>query len=173
MEQIFEFKRSRVLLSFLILIFFSICSIWLILEPEIFIRNRWMKKVHIQFLGTISFLFNLLYLFSRLLILPRKKAVVVTSDFLIDNSRYESLGVIYWTEISKILKSDKNLIKIYFKDLNLKNRKLSIYKRILLYMTNWNYETSIIISNAQLNCSIDELEKSILSAFKNHKKLVK
>lgn len=168
MEQKFEFKKSRVLFGILVFVLFLICSVWLFLEPEIFIRNQWMRIVHIQILGALGIFWFSLLICSYLLILPIKTAIVVTSDFLIDNSRFESLGKIRWTEISKIQRIKKQSIEISFKNLNLKSRKMPILKRILLYMTNWNHKSSIIISSALLNCSIEELEKSIRSAFENY-----
>lgn len=94
MKQEFEFKKGRKLLAILVFILFIIASLWLLLEPEIFIRNHFMKEIHIQILGVLWLLGSFFALCSFIMILPSKRAIVVTKDYLIDNSRYESLGKI-------------------------------------------------------------------------------
>lgn len=165
MRKEFKFRTSKKLLAILFFLLFIILSLWLLSEPEKFIRNQFMKKSHILLLGGVGLLSSFFYLCSFVMILPSKIAIVITKDYLVDNSRYESLGKIYWSEIYKIKRLNKNSIQITFKDLNLKNRKISILKRILLFLTNWNYKESVIISSALLDCSIDELEKAIRSGY--------
>ena len=69
-----------------------------------------MKEERIQILGLIGILYYSSLLFSYLIILPRKYAITISDDYLIDSSKYESLGKIKWTDISKIKKFNKKIL---------------------------------------------------------------
>ena len=94
----------------------------------------------------------------------------VNKAFIIDNSRYESLGKIEWQNISKIERIKKKSIEIFVNESVFKNRKLNLIKKFLMFMGNWNYKKSIIISSALLDCSIEELYENITKSYKSYKK---
>ena len=47
---------------------------------------------------------------------------------------------------------------------------MNILENFLVLMHNWNYKRSIIISNALLDCSIEQLYEEIILAHEKHKK---
>jgi hypothetical protein len=160
----FEYNKKRIWFGLMFFVLFNVIGIWLIVEPEIFIRNFLMKEEHIKLIGVLLSLYSLFMLCSFILLLFNKKeAFVVSDNYLIDNSRYESIGKIYFNEIHKIKRIKKNSLKIVLKESVFKIRKLNILQKILLMINNWNCKNNIIVSSALMNCEIDTLESTILS----------
>lgn len=85
-------------------------------------------------------------------------------------SKYESLGKIYWSEITKIKRVKKQYLRITFRKPIFETRNVFFLKKFLLFMQNWDYKNSIIISSALLECDIDYLEDKILKGYRNYKK---
>lgn len=167
-----KFNRSRIILGVLfslIMLFFSICFI---IYPEVFIRNIFMKIYHIQILGMIGILYFSVIFYSTFRLYNRKFAIQITKDFLIDNSRYESLGEIKWSNISKIKRIKKYSIEIFLNESVFHDKKFNVLEKFLLFMGNWNYKKSIIISSALTDSNIDELFENITSAFLLYKRKV-
>jgi hypothetical protein len=166
------FNRKKVLLALLFFIVYNAISIWLIYYPERFVRNFVIKKEYVQFFGVLSFIFSLTMAYTFVvLVFRRGEALEISDDYLIDNSRFESVGKVYFTEISKVKRKDKNIIEIILKEPVFKSKKLNYIQKIVCILTNWNYKYSIIISSALLDCDIEGLEKDILVAmnWKNKK----
>ena len=90
---------------------------------------------------------------------------------MIDNSRYESFGKIEWKKISKIQRIEKYSIELFLNKSVFEDRKINLLKKFLLFMGNWNYKKSIIISSVALDCSVEELYEEINLAHKKDKKL--
>ena len=87
-----KFRKNRITLGIIVSLIFLTFSVYFILKPEIFIRNVFMKILHIQILGIIGIvLFSALF-FSILKLYSKKYALCITEEFIIDNSRYESSG---------------------------------------------------------------------------------
>ena len=165
-----KFKKARLLFgTFFCLIMLSILITFL-LKPNIFIRNVFMKSEHIQIIGIIGSIYFLTLIFSILKLFPREYAIQITKEFLIDNSKYESLGKIEWGNVSKIKKVKRKSIELFVNKSVLQSRKTNLVKKILVFMNNWNYKKSIIISSALMNCSLEELYDEINLAHQNHKK---
>lgn len=152
-----------------VLLFFLMVSISFILEPQNFLRNKYSTTVFIQIIGVFTAVFSASIVVSFALILNRKNAIIITDKCLIDKSKYESLGEINWSDISKISLLKKNSIQIHLSEAYLKRYRMNPYKVFLRIMTNWNYKGSIIISSALLNISIDELYKVISNTHKKNK----
>ncbi|MDK2772970.1 MAG: hypothetical protein KYX68_12200 [Flavobacterium sp.] len=165
-----KFRKKRITFGIIFFLIMFTFSIFFILKPEIFIRNVFMKKFHIQTLGIIGIVYFSALFISFLKLYSRKYAIRITEEFIIDNTRYESLGKIEWQNISKIKRIKKSSIEIFVNESIFKNKKLNILKNFLLFMGNWNYRKSIIISSALTNSDIEELFKNITKAFEAYKK---
>ena len=86
------------------MIFPFMLGICLVRDPDLFIRSRFMTAMHIQILGILNTVLCSQVLCSLITISTRKVALTITNDYLIDNSRFESLGKIYWNDITGIEK---------------------------------------------------------------------
>ena len=122
-----------------------------------------------QIIGILALPFFVALLFSFSRLLTRKYAIIISDDYLIDNSRYESFGIIYWEEISKLRRKGETNVVLVLREPSIKRKGLSFLKKYLLFMHNWNYKDGFLISSALLDCSIEELEKVISGAFRNAK----
>lgn len=164
-----NYNRVRYGILFFIVFFFF--GIWFLLTPDIFIRNFVMKKIHIQILGVVVLLFSLINIYSfTWIFLSKKPALIIRKDCLIDRIKYESIGEICFRDITGVKKNNKNTIKVVMNKPVYKSRRLDVLQKILLISNNWNYNDSIIISSALLECDIETLEKSILHHFNTYKK---
>ena len=150
-----KFKKTRVVLAIILLLILLCLSIWFIVNPKIFIRNFLMTERHIIVLGLIGVITYIPFLFSFITILPRKVAFTITDNYLMDRSKYESLGRISWGDVAKIKRIEKRSLRITFKKPIFENKKMFFVKRFLLFMRNWDYKDSIIISSVHLECDID------------------
>ena len=161
----FFLNKKRIAFGLILFIFFNAISIWFINEPEIFIRNFLMKKEHIQIIGFLLFIYSLIMLYSSIILLLRKKEAFIISDsYLIDNSRFESVGKVYLNEIKEVKRIKKHSLKIVLKESIFKSKRLNLLKKIAFVANNGNTKNSIVVSSALLNCDIKTLEKSILVA---------
>ncbi len=159
MIKIIEFKKRKVVLGIIFFAIYLAIVLYFVFNPEGMMAHLHSKNkqlVQIPFLIASIFPFFMLYSFFRILF--RKKAIIITKEYLIDNSRYEALGKIKWKDITKIKKLKKRSIQIY---LNPTTVKTSLSKTFIRFLTNWEYKDSIIISDALIDCSRDELYKII------------
>jgi hypothetical protein len=167
----FRYNKKRIGFGLVFFIVLNVIGIWFIVEPEIFIRNFLMKEEHIQLLGILSFLYSLLMLCSYIILLFNKKeAFIISDNYLIDNSRYESIGKIHFSEIHKVKRVKKYSLEIVLKESVFKNKRLNILRKILLMANNRNFKNSIIISSALMNCERKVLEATILSYMDRYKR---
>lgn len=168
MKQEFDFEKKKLFKAIIVFSVFLLISVLMVAKPDFFLTNKFISKYHITFLGFGCGLLSTFYILSILLIVNRKTAIVVTKSYIIDQCRYESLGKIYWSEIKEIKTVKRGDLRLYFKDLNLNDRKISFFKKLLLFIANIEYKNSVIISSVWLKCSNEELEMSIRKAFENH-----
>ena len=162
-------RRGKILLGIIFFALFLILSFSFLLNSDIYIRNIFMTGKGIQVIGIIGIIYYSSLLYSFFKISLRKHAILITEDFLIDNSKYESLGKIKWRDISKIQRFKKNNIELFLNTNAFKSEKSNLLKRILRFMHNWNYKKSILISNSLLDCSIEELFEIISVAHEKYK----
>lgn len=169
-ERKFLINKRKLLTKTLFTILFFLGAIAFILKPEWFLLNVFVKPHHILILGIFSSVYFAVLLFSYFHLLMRKNllALAINNDFILDNSRYESLGKIYWSEISGIKKINKGCIEISLVDMGSKHKKMPVLKRFLLFMSNWNYKRSIVVHNNWIDFSAEDLEKSLNTAFKQY-----
>ena len=164
MRKEFKFRKEKIFYG---LLFFSLMlcvSIAFTTHPELFVRNVFVSEKHIQILGSIGILYFSSLVYSFLRILSRKYAIVISDDFLIENSKYESLGKIKWTDISKIERFKNRTIEITLKEDLYSAEKRSLLKSFLTFMHNWNNKKRILISSALLDCNIEILLEEITNA---------
>lgn len=162
-----KFKKSRVVYGMVFSMTMLCFSIWLIEDPDLFIRNQWIKAGNIRTLGVVGSIYFALLVCSFISIYPKKIAIIISNEYLIDHSKFESLGKINWCDISSIQRIKKTSLEIRFKESIFKNKKINFFKKVLHFMHNYKPNDTVIISSALLNCSIEELYKSINYAFKN------
>lgn len=169
MHKEIKFKRGRKLLGILFCILTLTLSVYLFLYPEVFLRNKFSKEITIQFIGVIGALIYSSLLYSLIYTLPRKQAIVITADYLIDNSRYESLGKLKWDEIVSIRKLGKYSIELTLKEGVVSSRKRNLLQSFLLMMNLWKYKKKFAISSALLECNREQLHRAIYSALRKYK----
>ena len=167
-----KFRKVKILLGAFISLLLFLSSFYFLLKPEFFIRNVFTKVIIIQILGVIGMIYFLALFYSILNLFSRKYAIIITDEFLIDNSKYESFGKVDWNTILRIEKFKKKSIQIFVDENVIKNQKMNILENFLVLMHNWNYKRSIIISNALLDCSIEQLYEEIILAHEKHKKTI-
>ena len=167
MEERINFDKKRIILGILLAIVFLRLSVWFILEPERFMRNFMSSETKNVVFGIVASIFFLAGLFSIVMLLPRKCALIIGEEYIIDRSRYEAIGKIRWDEISKIQRLKKKSIQFFFKDgKRIQSPNDNLLKRFLRWSHNWEYKKSIIISSAFLECDIDTLEMKIKKAYR-------
>ncbi len=100
----------------------------------------------------------------------KKKGIVVTEDYLIENSKYESIGKIMWEDISSI--KIKTIYSGSYLELdivnlpkNIQKKQLNFLQRTLIPLNSWSYKKSIIINNRTLDCTQKELEELIMHSW--------
>lgn len=145
-----------------------LASILFMLNPEIFLRNVFSKENTVRIIGIVICIYSSCLIFSFVNLLSRKYAVCITDEFLIDNSKYESIGKIKWSDILKIQRLKKRNIKITINETRFKSEMNNPIKRFLRFMHNWDYKNSVLISSALLDCSIQELTENISTALQKN-----
>jgi len=169
MDKEIKFKKNRILSGLLFFGLMLFTSISFLVNPEIFLRNVFMKVEYIQILGIIGIVYYSILIFSFSKIIRTKNAILITKGFLVDNSKYESLGKIKWKDIHKIQRINKRCIELSLNKTILKTKKRNLLKIFLIFMHNGNYKKSIIISSALLDCSTEELFEAISLAYGKNK----
>ena len=168
MEKIINHNKGKIIFgSIFSLVFFSFSALF-ILTPHSFVRNAFTTTNKIQLIGSIGVIYFSILTLSFFKLSQQKKAIVISQDHLIDNSRFESIGKIEWQEIIEIKKLKKSSLEIIVREGFIKNTKQNILKKFLRYMHNWNNKSSIVISTTLLNCSRQELYESIVQNKKRH-----
>ncbi len=164
-----KFKKSRIVFGLLFSVLMLSFSIWFIVDPEIFIRNFLMEMWHIQLIGIIGVIFFTTLLYSFIKIYNRKWALRITNDYFIDNTKYEAIGKTLWENVEKIQRKKKYTLEIFLKENITSYTNQNLVQKFLLFMQNWNYNKSILISSALLECDIEELEEMMSVAYENYK----
>lgn len=173
-EFIIKKNRGKIggLIFFLCLLNFI--SAFMIFNPDLFISTFTKNSLFIFIVGILCFIHSFLMIISNILVLINKEAaVVITDSELIDNSNYESLGAIEWSDIVKIetfsTYSGKYMeLTIGNKEKYLKKYKKNLLKRYLIFMNNWKPRETIILNSRKLNCTFEELESSIVTRWRNY-----
>ena len=166
----FKFKKSRIFTAIILfLLLTAIITISFLIFPEGLAKHCYTKTEYIQLIGLFPFVFSSTMTYSLVKVYFRTKAIVITDEYLIDYSKYESIGKIKWRDITKIQRLKKKSIEVFLKRDLYKTKKRNLLKRFLTFMNNWNHKKSIIISSALTDGSIEDLFKEITSAYRTYK----
>ena len=161
------FRKSKILLGVTFVLIMLFVSIFFIYEPERFLRNVFSTPGHVRNIGIAGALFQSVLLYSLLTSFGKKHALIISDEFIIDNSTYGSIGKIYWSDITEIKRTTKMSVELILKASAFEDINDNLIKKFLRFMTNWSYNKSIIIPIALLDYRKDELHKLIM---KNHKR---
>ena len=169
----FYFDRKRIVLAIIVLVAFAGISVWFIKEPEKFIRNVFMKKFHVQLLGYLSFTSTLIMTSAYLVLLFRRKtALIIADNYLIDNTKFDSVGRIDFDEIISVQKLNKYNVEIGLKESVLESKKMNVLQKIIYLLTNWYWQRySIRITCVHIrDCNRDKLYRLLKTAISQSKK---
>lgn len=166
MERKVKFRKKRIIGGIIFSIVGVGFSITFLFYSETFLRSPSEMPEFMQLLGCITLLYFSALLFSFFTLINREYALIISDDYLIDNSRYESFGKIYWEEISKVRRKGKTNLELVLKEPSVKRKGLSYLKKYLLFMHNWNYKSGFLISSALLDCNINELNSMVNLAYR-------
>lgn len=174
MEKI-EFKASRKKTFFIFILgmAFLILSSLLIATPYTF-RFFLMNDIFIiRTIGVVGFLFfcTVLFTLCKKFIFDKKTGIIIDEEGILDNSSYVAVGLIKWSDIKSIRKSNVSSTEFLLIDINNPdeyiNRKKGL-KKILLKMNYKSYGTPISISSNFVECDFHKLEtviKELLSKY--------
>jgi len=168
----FYFNRTRIIVIIGTLLAFAAGALWFIKEPELFIRNFLVKKEHIQLFGYVSFLSGLVMTYAYVRLLFRKKeALIIADDYLIDNSKFESVGKINYNEIKEIKKFRKYNVELVLKDEVLHLKKLNFLQKIVFWLNHWySQRFSVFITCAHIrHCNRDQLYDILIASYQKYK----
>jgi len=158
-------KKGRILLA-LITCLIMLASVIYITSYS----SKSMTNAERIVLGILVIPWFLTLTYSFIRAIPRKFAIAISDEYLIDNSPFGVLGKIKWSEISKVRRKQKKSIEVFFKEPVFKRKGLNFFQKFLLFMHNWNYKKSIIISSALLDCSVEELYRMVYNAHRRFKR---
>ena len=165
------FNKKILIFRYFTLSAIILLSIYVVLNPEVLTN----KKYNLPLLNRIMFSFMAIYsftlLYSNIKIFNREIALRINEQNLFENSSYESLGTINWEDVYQVNIINKRNIEIVINKNIITNSNRNFFIKFLLFMKNWNYKNSIIISTYNLNCEIDEIYNSLIEAIDINKKL--
>lgn len=164
-----KFRKGRIFLGIIIFVILFALSISFLLNAENYLEHFFSNVAPLQTIGGILFIYSSTVLYSLVKIFSRKDAIRITEEYLVDNSKYESLGKIKWRDISKIQRIQKRNIEVFLNPTAYKAEKSNRLKRFLRFMHHWNYSKSMLISSALLDCSREELFEAISEAYEKNK----
>lgn len=166
----FERKKSRIIFSIIVAVLFSCLSLWLILEPEKFLRNYFSRVWMIQLLGGLVLYCGVIWFFSGFTFLFRKGyALEIGKDYLIENARFESVGEIKYDDIKRVSEFKKYSVEIVFKDGNFLSSRLSIVKKIVHLVNDWGIKNRVVFSCQSIDGDRKEIVSVIQKAIKEYR----
>ena len=164
-------KGSLIILGSLIFSLFSLC---LYINPDIFISTLFKSPLLIKIIGAAGFiLFFLGFIFLTIKFLKGSINFIIDEYGIIDNSNLINLGLIEWRDITEIRVT--NVMSTKFILIIVSNPEKYIKKsknKFILKLIRANmkmYHTPITISSNLLNSSFNELEKLIRNEFLEYK----
>ncbi len=123
-------------------------------------------------MGVVIFGVASVFLFIKLF--GNKSGLVINKQGIIDNTNSSSVGLISWSEITKIYK--KKVISIEILIIEIKNpeeyiQKANGLKKLGLRQNLKSYGTPITLTSVGLKCSFNELERLILESYNQNKQM--
>lgn len=168
----FSIKR-KLLLLFLNLGFILLGLFLLIkaneLKPFSMVSSVWIVRIA----GATGILYFGILLISYFKIIFRKDALVIDKDGIVENSSFNGVGRIYWSQISEIKRLDAgpvHYILIFVKEPDALIRENgNWFERWHLRNNLKRYRTPIVISMIWLHIYIDELESLLRNYLKEYR----
>jgi hypothetical protein len=166
-----KLDRKKLLFINLIVFIFGLLSFFFIFFPETLKSSLFRSEIIIRIIGVIGFPMSFLVSISYVIkLFDKNVGLVITDDFLVDNTVYESNGKIFWQDIFDVHKTKNNFELILSdKAQKTRNNELNSLKKIILIIKHWQYKDKIFINSSTLKCTKAELEKYIYTAWRNSK----
>jgi len=172
-----KLNRKGLFINIVLLVIANVITFYMILNSEKFVSTFFRNKEFIFVVGILGFIYFLILLIARCFILINTEdAFIINEKFMVDNTTYESLGKIKWDDIQSIETkntfNNNKYIEIKMKSgyRFLEAHKLNFFQRILIFMKNWNYKSTIIISHKFLKIKFQDLESIINKCFEEYEK---
>lgn len=175
-EIIIALDKKKLILLLFAGVVFTFFSFWFILKPSDFV-NFITRSENIVFiagiLGLIVFGLGSVLLFFKLF--DNKPGLIINERGIIDNSNSSSIGLIKWSDITKI--SQKKVVSTKFLLVEISNpedyiQKANQMKKLSLKQNLKTYGTPITITSVGLQCSFEELERMILESYNQRKQIL-
>jgi hypothetical protein len=166
-----KLKKSKIINNIIAFLIFFFISCYMFLHPDFFVSKIFKNIYFIKIIGFLVIFISLILLISYTIkLFDNKVGLIITDEFIIDNSVFESVGKIYWYDIKNIKLEEKyvclNITKKFEKDYI---KRLNLLKKIIIIVKKRNYKSSIMISSVNLDCSNEELVDFINKEFKKYK----
>lgn len=168
-----KLSKNKLIILLLASIGFVVTSLLFILYPKnfisfIFFSERIIRNigyVGLPFFGLVSIL-----LFKKLF--DNKPGLIINEKGITDNTNSSSLGLIKWSDITKI--SQKKVVSTKFLLVEIRNpeeyiEKANRLKKLTLRQNLNTYGTPITLTSVGLQCSFEELERLILESYNQSK----
>ena len=166
MLKVIYFNKKTLLFRYFALSLIVLLSIYIFINPEVLTNEKYNFPLLNRIIFSFMAFYSLALLYSNFKIFKRKFALKIDEEYLCENSSYDSIGIIKWEDIYEVKIINKRNIEIILNKDIIKYSNRNIFIKFLLYMKNWNYKKSIIISTANLNCERDEIYNSLIKAIK-------
>jgi len=170
MEKRYEYNKFRIAISIFVFLMLFIMGLVFLWKLEVFKRDLLIKDFFALF-GIFFLSLMVLQIITFTILLFRKTfAVVITDEYLIDNTKYYSFGKIAWDKITSVNvikhNNGKESIELFLSTEFSEELKLDILKKVLLWFDNYGDKSKIVLRSTFLNINMEELKKNIISTFK-------
>jgi hypothetical protein len=174
-EIIIALDKKKVILLLIAGIGFVFLSFWFMAKPSDFINFITRSEIIVFTAGILGVaFFGVASVFLFIKLFDKKPGLVINKEGIIDNTHSSSLGLINWSEITKIYK--KKVISTEILIIEIRNpetyiQKANGLKKIGLRQNLKSYGTPITLTSVGLQCSFDELERLVLESYNQSKKI--
>lgn len=169
MEIRYGYDKFRITASILGFLIFFVMGWVLLCKLEIFKKEVFIKYFFVL-IGVFFLSIMILQIITFTILLFRKTpAIIITEEYLIDNSKYYSFGKIPWNKITSInvIKHSNNreTIELVLSSDFSNQIKLDILKKILLWLDNYGDKSKIVLRNTFIDSEMEEFKNKIIITF--------
>ncbi|MGV8993883.1 MAG: STM3941 family protein [Flavobacterium sp.] len=176
MEEIkIDLSKRKLVLLLSAGIGFVFISCWFIVNPSSFVNFSTRNEIFVFITGILGVvIFGVASVFLFIKLFGNKSGLVINKQGIIDNTNSSSVGLISWSEITKIYK--KKVISTEILIIEIKNpeeyiQKANGLKKLGLRQNLKSYGTPITLTSVGLKCSFNELERLILESYNQNKQM--
>lgn len=154
---------------------FVFFSCWFIVNPSNFVNFITRSEIIIFIVGILGVVvFGVASVFLFIKLFDNKSGLVINKEGIIDNTNSSSMGLISWSDITKIYK--KKVISTEILIIEIRNpegyiQKANGLKKLGLKQNLKSYGTPITLTSVGLQCSFDELERLVLESYNQNKQI--